>query len=64
LHHGDAIGADAEAHEQAVALGWSVIIHRLINDAWRARKAASEERAPKPYLVRNRDMVDETGTPA
>jgi hypothetical protein len=60
LHHGDAVGADAEAHEQAVALGWSVIIHPPINDAWRARKAASEERAPKPYLVRNRDIVDET----
>jgi hypothetical protein len=60
LHHGDAVGADAEAHEQAVALGWSVIIHPPINEAWRARKAASEERAPKPYLVRNRDIVDET----
>jgi hypothetical protein len=60
LHRGDAVGADAEAHEQAVALGWSVIIHPPINEAWRARKAASEERAPKPYLVRNRDIVDET----
>jgi hypothetical protein len=60
LHHGDAVGADAEAHEQAVVLGWSVIIHPPINAAWRARKVASEERAPKPYLVRNRDIVDET----
>src|SRR5215510_12812367 len=60
LHHGDAVGADAEAHEQAVPLGWSVIIHPPINDPWRARKKASEERVPKPYLVRNRDIVDET----
>jgi len=60
LHHGDAVGADAEAHEQAVALGWSVIIHPPINEAWRARKVASEERAPKPHLVRNKDIVDET----
>jgi len=60
LHHGDAVGADAEAHDIAVTLGWNAVSHPPINDAWRAHKVADEERAPKPYLVRNRDIVEET----
>jgi len=36
------------------------VSHPPINDAWRAHTAADEERAPKPYLVRNRDIVEET----
>jgi hypothetical protein len=60
LHHGDAIGADAEAHDIALTLGWKAVIHPPINETWRAHKVASEERPAKPYLVRNRDIVDET----
>ena len=60
LHHGDGVGADAEAHDIAITLGWKAVSHPPINDAWRAHKVADEERAPKPYLVRNRDIVEET----
>jgi hypothetical protein len=60
LHHGDAIGADADAHDVAVTLGWMAVIHPPINEGWRARKEAAEERSPKPYLVCNRDIVEET----
>lgn len=60
LHHGDAVGADAEAHDIAVMLGWMAVSHPPINNTWRAHKVADEERAPKPYLVRSRDIVEET----
>lgn len=36
LHHGDCTGGDAAAHEIAVAMGWHVIIHPPVNDAYRA----------------------------
>jgi hypothetical protein len=60
LHHGDCIGADAEAHDIAIAIGWAVVIHPPIKDTQRAWKSAPEVRAPKPYLSRNKDIVRET----
>jgi hypothetical protein len=60
LHHGDAIGADAEAHEIAVGLGCAIVIHPPAVETQRAFKAATEIRAAKPYLVRNKDIVRET----
>jgi hypothetical protein len=60
LHHGDAIGADAEAHDIAVALGWAVVIHPPSEDYGRAFKASSFVRAPRPHLKRNRAIVRET----
>ena len=41
LHHGDAIGADAEAHDIAVALGCAVVIHPPENERQRAFKPAA-----------------------
>jgi hypothetical protein len=60
LHHGDAIGADAQAHEIAAELGASVVIHPPSEDGQRAFKSAPDIRAPKPYLDRSKEIVRET----
>jgi hypothetical protein len=60
LHHGDAIGADAQAHDIAVALGCRLVIHPPVDGTDRAFKHSSDVRAPRPYLDRNRDIVRET----
>ena len=60
LHHGDCVGADEQAHHIAVSLGCSVVIHPPLVDKQRAFKSALRIRTPKPYLVRNKDIVRET----
>jgi len=60
LHHGDCIGADAQAHDIAVELGFSVVIHPPDDARQRAFKSAPHIRTPKPYLVRNKHIVRET----
>lgn len=41
LHHGDAIGADAEAHEIAVGLGCAIVIHPPAVETQRAFKGGN-----------------------
>lgn len=61
LHHGDCIGADAEAHDIAIYFSSTdVVIHPPLIQTKRAFKTACEYRDPKPYLDRNHDIVDET----
>lgn len=60
LHHGDCIGADAEAHNLAESAGFHTVSHPGDIPPLRAYKVATETREPKPCLVRNRDIVDET----
>lgn len=64
FHHGDCIGADAEAHDIAVEVGLQPIIHPPDNPTKRAFKQARPRitfvRQAKPYLERNHDIVDET----
>ncbi len=60
FHHGDCVGADADAHELAFALGYRIVLHPPADPRLRAFCNASEERAPLPYLERNRAIVDET----
>jgi hypothetical protein len=60
FHHGDCVGADAEAHGFAMSAGLPVVIHPPSKDALRAFCAGAREvRAAKPYLARNRDIVTE-----
>jgi hypothetical protein len=47
LHHGDAVGSDAEAHNIGVAFGCTVVIHPPTNGARRAWKIGAEVRAPR-----------------
>lgn len=68
LHHGDCVGADAQAHQLAQHMGIRIIIHPPLDEKYRAYcRGAEEIRAPKYYFERNRDIVDETsiliGTP-
>jgi hypothetical protein len=60
LHHGDCVGADAQAHEVACSLGRDVTIHPPVIGAQRAWKTSPDIRAPRPYLSRSKDIVRET----
>ena len=62
LHHGDCVGVDADAHSVAVKLGQKVTLHPPDNKKLRAHKnhwrCTFEE--PKPYLERNKDIVNQS----
>lgn len=60
FHHGDCIGADKEAHDIVQLIGgMDIIIHPPTNDKKRAFCEGYARRAnPKPYLERNRRIVD------
>jgi hypothetical protein len=60
FHHGDCIGADAETHDIAAAMGCEIVIHPPVTETKRAWKPAPQIHAPKPYLDRNRDIVRAT----
>jgi hypothetical protein len=57
-HHGDCIGADATFHAIASEIGIPVVIHPPNTDAKRAFCKSSQTMPPKPYLVRNHEIVD------
>lgn len=61
FHHGDCVGADAEAATITDLLGWGirVVCHPPIDEKDRAFTRADETREPKTYFARNRDIVDE-----
>ena len=60
FHHGDCLGADAEAHDIATGCGSRTVSHPPIKENLRAFKQANEYRERKSYLARNRDIVLET----
>lgn len=60
FHHGDCVGADAQAHDIARRFGCRVILHPPVNDAKRAFRHGDEARPQKDYLDRNKDIVNET----
>ena len=60
LHHGDCQGADSQAHDLARELGWRIVIHPPADARLRAFCDGDESRWPKPYLDRDRDIVNET----
>lgn len=57
FHHGDCVGADAQAHAIARRLGWRIVGHPPCDPRKRAFCDFDEERAPAPYLVRNAAIV-------
>lgn len=60
FHHGDCVGADEEAHDLAENHSFDLEIHPPDDDSKRAFCHAPVIHEPKPYLVRNRDIVDST----
>lgn len=62
LHHGDCVGSDAKMHDiTRTVTGARIIIHPPLNPRFQAFcMGAAESRPTKPYLDRNKDIVDET----
>jgi hypothetical protein len=58
LHHGDCLGVDAEAHELANDFGLRTVIHPPADEKLRAWCHGDIVLPRKPYLERNRDIVD------
>ncbi len=60
LHHGDCVGADAEAHDIAEDLNTDIFIaiHPPTSDVHRAFKEGDSSWPEKGYFERNRDIVD------
>src|SRR5262245_55054500 len=57
LHHGDCIGGDSEANEIARSLTYRIHGHPPELVGKRAFCVVDRESNPRPYLVRNRDIV-------
>lgn len=66
VHHGDCVGWDALAHHLALEHGKLIVVHPPDNDRWRAF-CAEQYRSrfgrvvvlpPRPFLLRNQDLVD------
>ncbi len=62
FHHGDCIGADAQAHDIVDTLGHHIVIHPPSDGSKRARCAGDDVTVldPLPYLIRNKNIVDAT----
>jgi hypothetical protein len=60
FHHGDCVGADADAHD-LMKPDHNIVVHPPANPSKRAFcKGYKEIREEKEYLDRNHDIVDET----
>lgn len=60
LHHGDCIGADATASTFAELAGIRIIKHPPLNTSKQANMPYDESRPAQDYLVRNKNIVNET----
>ena len=58
LHHGDCVGADAEAAWIARAFGFRVVCHPPTDDSRRAFAPSDVTLPAEPFLSRNRAIVD------
>jgi len=58
VHHGDCIGADKQFHDLAKEKQYSIIIHPPTNEVKRAFCKGGALLLKKPYLDRNRDIVN------
>lgn len=58
FRHGDCVGSDTQAHAVATALSIQVVIHPPTNSEQRSYcEPFKTVLPPRPYLLRNRDMV-------
>ena len=57
FHHGDCVGADAEAHNLALDLGWKVMVHPPDSYRWRAWCKGHWLMPELPLLERNVQIV-------
>ncbi len=60
LHHGDCKGGDFDAHQVGKDLGLFIVGHPPTSHGLRAYCACDEWRDPRPYLIRNQDIVVES----
>ena len=60
FHHGDCVGADAEAHDIAREEGYRIVIHPPSDDKKRAFKEGDYSFPLEPYLDRNEAIVRST----
>jgi hypothetical protein len=60
FHHGDCVGADAEAHNIAKRYSFHIVGHPPVNPKKRAFMDVDESRPPQDYLVRNNNIVVST----
>lgn len=61
FHHGDCIGADAEAHDIVREFPHTkIVIHQPVDEKHRAWKKGDEFKHPLSHFARNRAIVDET----
>lgn len=61
FHHGDCVGADAEAAFHAHRFGYFVVCHPPLIEAKRAfTNNYNEKRHPDEYIARNHAIVDES----
>jgi hypothetical protein len=60
LHQGDCVGADEYVATRGALLGYFVVCHPPTNPLLRAHGPSHLVRPPKPYLQRNRAIVEET----
>jgi len=58
VHHGDCMGSDEEFHELAQSLAVRIVIHPPDDPKLRAYCEGGTVLPTKPYLIRNRDIVD------
>lgn len=61
-HHGDCIGADAEFHVicRTLSSDIKIVVHPPSDSSRQAHCQGDETHPVKPYLVRNRDIVNDT----
>lgn len=62
FHHGDCIGADADAHDivREFFPNVKIIIHPPDKTRTQAFRKSDESRVPAPYIMRDKDIVRES----
>lgn len=58
LHHGACVGADAAAHRAAIDAGVDIVVHPPVDERLMMPRGLGQWLPAKPYLDRNRDIVD------